>query len=44
MLASALTGPLPLAAAAPARTGAAAHDAEEVDTEDLFGFVEGAPR
>jgi hypothetical protein len=42
MIASALTGLLPLAAAAPARTGAAAHDAEGVDTEDVFGFVEGA--
>ena len=40
MLASALTGPLALAAAA--RASAAAPDAELVDTEDVFGFVEGA--
>jgi hypothetical protein len=39
-LASALTGPLSPAAAA--TTGAATHDADEVDTEDAFGFVEGA--
>jgi hypothetical protein len=42
MLASALTGPPPLAAATPVRPDAAAHEAEEVDTEDVFGFVKGA--
>jgi hypothetical protein len=42
MLASALTGPPSLTAAAPAGAGAAARDAEQVDTEDVFGFVEGA--
>jgi hypothetical protein len=42
MVASALSGPPALASMAPTRPIAAAGGADELDTEDVFGFVEGA--
>jgi hypothetical protein len=42
VLASPLIVPVRISAAEKARVNAATNDAEKVDTEDLFGFVEGA--
>jgi hypothetical protein len=42
IFAATITGPLALAGGAPTRAIPSADSAEEIDTEDVFGFIEGA--